>query len=66
MKLIMMKSGKKWRMSQMINNIYYESLILEQKLNYFILESRYNEIVLNESIADKLKSVKKWITERFN
>ena len=50
----------------MMNNIYlYESLILEQKLNYFILESRYNEMVLNESIGDKLKSVKKWIAERF-
>jgi hypothetical protein len=48
-----------------MNNIYYESLILEQKLNYFILESRYNEMVLNESIGDKLKSVKKWIAERF-
>ena len=43
----------------------YESLILEQKLNYFILESRYNEMILNESVGDKLKSVKKWIVERF-
>ena len=50
----------------MENNIYlYESLILEQKLNYFILKSRYNEMVINESIGDKLKSVKKWIVERF-
>lgn len=48
-----------------MNNIYYESLILEQKLNYFILESRYNEMVLNESITDKLKNVKKWIIDRF-
>ena len=50
----------------MENNIYlYESQILEQKLNYFILESRYNEMVINESIGDKLKSIKKWIIERF-
>ena len=50
----------------MENNIYlYESQILEQKLNYFILESRYNEMAINESIGDKLKSIKKWIIERF-
>ena len=48
----------------MMNNIYYESLILEQKLNYFILESRYNEMVLNESVGDKLKSAKKFISDR--
>lgn len=48
----------------MMNNIYYESLILEQKLNYFILESRYNEMILNESIGDKLKSTKKFISDR--
>lgn len=47
-----------------MNNIYYESLILEQKLNYFILESRYNEIAINESIGDKLKSAKKFISDR--
>lgn len=50
----------------MENDIYlYESQILEQKLNYFILESRYNEIILNESIGDKLKNAKKFISDRF-
>lgn len=49
----------------MMNNIYlYESQILQQKLNYFILENKYNEIALNESIGDKLKSAKKFITDR--
>ena len=49
----------------MENNIYlYESQILEQKLNYFILESRYNEMILNESVGDKLKSAKKFISDR--
>ena len=49
----------------MVNNIYlYESQILEQKLNYFILESRYNEMILNESVGDKLKSAKKFISDR--
>ena len=45
-------------------NAYYESVILEQKLNYFILESRYNEMILNESVGDKLKSAKKFISDR--
>lgn len=50
----------------MENSIYfYESQILEQKLNYFILESRYYEMILNESIGDKLKSAKKFIIDRF-
>ena len=51
-----------------MHDAYYESLILEQQINYFILENKYNnekQIILNESIEDKLKSVKKWIVERF-
>lgn len=47
-----------------MNSIYYELAIFEQQINYFILESKYNEIVLNESIGDKIKNAKKWIKER--
>ena len=51
-----------------MHDAYYESLILEQQINYFILENKYNnekQIILNESIEDKLKSVKKWLIDRF-
>lgn len=47
-----------------MNSIYYELAILEQQINYFVLESKYNEIVLNESIGIKIKS-KDSIREEF-
>lgn len=41
-----------------MNNIYYESLVLEQQINYFILESNYGSICEAEekkSILEKIK-----------
>ena len=44
-----------------MNIVYYESVILEQQINYYILETKINDqkTILNESIGDKLKSTKK-------
>ena len=44
----------------------YESQILNQQINYFILENKYNDqkTILNESIGDKVKGAKDWIKER--
>ena len=45
----------------MYNNILYkeiyESQILNQQINYYILENKYNnqKTILNESISDKVK-----------
>ena len=56
----------------MYNNILYkeiyESQILNQQINYFILENKYNnqKTILNESISDKLKSAKEWIKEKID
>lgn len=55
----------------MYNNILYkeiyESQILNQQINYYILENKYNnqkKTILNESIGDKVKGAKDWIKER--
>ena len=54
----------------MYNNILYkeiyESQILNQQINYYILETKYDnqKTILNESIGDKVKGAKDWIKER--
>ena len=53
-----------------MNNILYkeiyESQILNQQINYYILENKYDnqKTILNESIGDKVKGAKDWIKER--
>ena len=51
-----------------MNIVYYESVILEQQINYYILETKINDqkTILNESIGDKLKSAKKWFKDRIS
>lgn len=50
-----------------MENILYEGTILNQKLTYFILEMKYEDIkmrFIQESVIDKLKTFKKFILEK--
>lgn len=47
--------------------IMYEDTILNQKITYFILEMKYEDIkndIIQESVMDKLKTFKKFILEK--
>lgn len=53
-------------MSNILYKEIYESQILNQQINYYILETKINDqkTILNESIGDKVKGAKDWIKER--